>query len=143
MTATYDTDSTSSVKPTLGQIAKATGLAIAMAVIINTVLYFVSRAAGWLPTMSNQGEITLVPILIFSIVPLLLGAVLYYILSRFLSYERAGLVFAIIGAIVLIGMAITPLTGLQNPTVGAVTMLEIMHLAAGLPAIYFLTKSAG
>ena len=143
MTATYDTGTTDSLKPTLSQIARATGIAIGVAVVLNLVLYFISTAAGWLPTASIQGDITLVPILMFSVVPPLVGAVLYYILLRFLSYARANLVFVIIASIVLIGMALTPITGLIEPTVGTVMMLEIMHLVVGLPTMYFLTKSAG
>jgi len=45
--------------------------------------------------------------------------------------------------VVLIGMAITPITNLVDPTVGTVLVLEVMHLAVGLPVMYFLTKSAG
>ncbi len=143
MTATYDTDSTSSVKPTLGQIAKATGLAIAVAAIVNIVLYFISAAAGWLPAESTQGTITLPILLTASIVPPIAGAVLYYILTRFLSYARANLVFVVISSIVLIAMAFTPIVNTIDPTVGTVMILQITHLVVGLPTMYFLTNSAG
>ncbi|MEM7131580.1 MAG: hypothetical protein AAF702_35025, partial [Chloroflexota bacterium] len=63
------TETTTNVKPTIAQIARATGLAILVALIINVILYFVSVPLGWLPTEGSQGDITLAPVVTASIVP--------------------------------------------------------------------------
>lgn len=133
---------TETAKPTLGTIAKATGLALVVALVVNTVLYFISTAAGWLPVANSFGqEISLVPVLLFTVVPAIAAGVFYFVLTRFLSYANANRWFLIIASLVLIVMALTPITGLTTPTFGAVLMLEIMHLVVGLSIMYYLTKS--
>jgi hypothetical protein len=118
-------------------------LAIVVAVVLNLILYFIATAINALPAENTMGQqITLTPVLIFTVVPAILAAILYYVLVRFLDYERANRWFLVVASIVLIAMAITPITNLVDPTVDTVLILEVMHLAAGLPVMYFLTKSA-
>lgn len=141
MTTIVDT-SIGTSRPSIGSIVKAAGMAIAVAVILNAILYFLSDALGWLPLATTFAqEITLVPILIFSIMPIIIGTVIYFILTRFMTHSRANQIFVILSSIVLIIMAITPLTNLANPTFAGVMMLQIMHLVVGLPTMYFLTKN--
>ncbi|MEZ4636922.1 MAG: DUF6069 family protein [Caldilineaceae bacterium] len=130
-------------KPTLASIARAAGIGIGVAILLNVILYFVATGAGWLPAPTSMGTvITIVPVLMFSIVPSILGAVVYFAITRYISpMARANHIFAIVASIVLVVMAASPL-GLAAPTVGTAMTLEIMHLAAGLPLIYTLTKMA-
>ncbi len=131
-----------SPKPTVGTIARATGMAIGVAVVLNIVLYFIASSAGWLPAETTMGtQIELVPVLLFTIVPAIVGAIVYIVLLRFLTHERANFFFVVLASIALIGMAVTPLTDLVTPTFGTVLILEIMHLVVGLPVMYFLTKT--
>lgn len=136
------TETTTNVKPTIAQIARATGLAILVALIINVILYFVSVPLGWLPTEGSQGDITLAPVVTASIVPVIAGAIFYFVLTRIFAYKRANNVFLIIASIALILMVASPFAGLVTPTFGAVLMLEFMHLGVGLPTMHFLTRSA-
>lgn len=136
------TETTTDIKPTIAQVARATGLAILVALIINSILYFVSIPLGWLPTEGTQGPVALANVIMASIVPVIAGAILYFVLTRFLTYKRANNIFLIIASIVLILMVTSPFAALVTPTFGAVLMLEIMHLGVGLPAMHFLTRSA-
>lgn len=135
-------DTTNGSKPTIAQVARATGLAILVALVINVILYFISVALGWLPTEGTQGPVVLANVIMASIVPVIAGAILYFVLTRFLTYKRANNIFLIIASIALILMVASPFAGLVTPTFGAVLMLEIMHLGVGLPTMHFLTRSA-
>lgn len=132
-----------SPKPTLGAIAKATGLALVIAVVLNIVLYYVASFMQALPALSTMQQlITLGPVLTFTAGATIAGGIVYFVLTRFLEYESANRWFLILASIVLIGMAITPITNVVDATVPTVLMLEIMHLAAGLPVMYFLIRTA-
>jgi hypothetical protein len=135
------TTAVESPKPTIASIARAAGIGIGVAIVINVVLYFIATSAGWLPALTTMGtEITLVPVIIFSIGPSIIGALLYFALTRFITpVARANQIFVIIASIALILMAATPFT-LPAPTFGAVLILQIMHVAVGLPVMYALTK---
>lgn len=128
-------------KPSIGSILRAGAIGIVIAAVLNLILYFISTAIGALPIMSSMGQpITLIPVLSFTIGSGIAATILYLILTRFLDHGRANTVFVIIASLVLIGMALTPITSVVEPTFAAVLMLEIMHLAAGLPVMYTLTK---
>lgn len=128
-------------KPTLASVARAAAIGIGIAILLNVVLYFIATSVGWLPAPTAMGtEITLEPVLMFAIGPSILGVILYFVLTRFFTpVERANRIFVIIASLALIVMAATPLS-LPAPTVGTVLILEIMHLAVGLPVMYALTK---
>lgn len=145
MTTTSTTTTTTTkldTKPTIGSIVRAGAIGIVIAAVLNVILYFISTAIGALPAMASMGQpITLMPVLTFTIGSGIAATILYLILTRFLAHERANMVFVIIASLVLIGMAFTPITSVVDPTVSTVLMLEIMHLAAGLPLMYTLTKT--
>lgn len=129
-------------KPSTGSVLRAGAIGTVIATLLNLVLYFISTAINALPIMSSMGEpITLTPILTFTIGAGIAATILYLILIRFLEHQRANTVFVIIASLVLIGMAFGPITSVVEPTFAAVFMLEIMHLAAGLPVMYTLTKT--
>lgn len=138
------TTTTLDTKPAVGSIVRSGAIGIVIAVVLNLILYFISTAIDALPIMSSMGQpITLVPVLTFTIGSGIAATILYLILTRFLHQSRANTVFVIIASLVLIGMAFGPITSVVEPTVLAVLMLELMHLAAGLPLMYTLTKSTG
>ena len=144
MTTTTNTTTTTTLatKPAIGSIVRAGAIGIVIAAVINALLYFISTAIGALPAMASMGQpITLLPVLTFTIGGGLAATIGYLILTRFLAHGRANTVFVIIASLVLIGMAFGPITSVVEPTVIAVLILEIMHLAAGLPLMYTLTKT--
>lgn len=129
-------------KPSIGTMIRAGATGTVIAAILNLILYFISTALGALPAMASMGQpITLVPVLTFTIGAGIAATILYLILTRFLEHGRANTVFVTIASLVLIGMAFTPITSVIDPTAITVLLLEIMHLAAGLPLMYTLTKT--
>lgn len=140
MTTTINTTTLDS-KPTIGSIVRVGAIGILIAAALNVILYFISTALGALPTMASMGQpITLIPVLTFTIGGGIVATIGYLILTRFLNHQRANTVFVLIASLVIIGMAFTPITSVVEPTMITVLMLEIMHLAAGLPLMYTLTK---
>ncbi len=136
------TTAVTSSRPTPGTIARATGMALGVAIVLNVILYFVATGAGWLPAETAMGTlIELVPVLIFTIVPSIIGALIYFGLTRRFAREQANRIFVIVASIALIVMAASPFS-LPSPTFGTAMILEIMHLVVGLPVMYFLTKSS-
>lgn len=128
-------------KPTIGSIVRAGAIGLVIAALLNAILFFIGTAIGAMPAMATMGQpIDLMAVLIFTIGGGIAATILYLILTRFLDHDRANLTFVIIASLVLIAMAFTPLTGVVEPTAITVVMLEIMHLVAGLPAMYTLTK---
>ncbi|MCX7707585.1 MAG: DUF6069 family protein, partial [Anaerolineae bacterium] len=73
-----------------------------------------------------------------SIVGVIGGSIVYTILTRRFDSDKANRWFRIIAIIVLILMIPTPF-GIAGAPVSQIVLLEVMHLVAGLAAIYFLT----
>lgn len=144
MTTTLAQQTDKPAKPGVGAVLRAGAIGTVVAVALNLVLYFVATTIAALPVMSSMGQpITLIPVLLFTAGAGIAATILYLILTRFLAQGRANTVFLVISSLVLIGMAFTPITGIPNPTVTTVLMLESMHLVAALPPMSTLTRMPG
>jgi hypothetical protein len=108
-------------------------VAAAVSAAGNGLLYAVASAAGAMPadvlvqTPGGEQPITLVPVLMASILPALIGAALLALLNSLTDRPVAW--FVGISVVVVIGMAIPPLQIPEAPTAMIVT-LEVMHLVA-------------
>jgi hypothetical protein len=129
-------------KRSLGSIWKAGIVGALVAAVINVVLYLIGRALGSFPdtALTPMGR----PVDVFgaafiSILGVLGGTVAYSILSRFMATPRANRWFLIIAIVVLVLMIPSPLAIPGAPT-SQVILMEIMHLVAGISAIFFLTR---
>lgn len=143
MAATTGTTMTATSKPTIGAIWRNGLIAAVVAAVINGILYAVGAATGNMPQsiISPAGyPITLAPMLIMSIVPLLIGTLAYTILTRFVANPLANRIFVIVSILLLIAMAITPLQ-LPGAPLGMIIILEVAHLVAGGALIYGLTRA--
>ena len=76
---------------------------------------------------------------VFSVFGVLAGAVVYTLLTRLMDTARANRWFLIIAIVVLVLMAPSPL-GIPGAPTSQIVIMEIMHLVAGISAIYFLTR---
>jgi len=136
---------TSNSKPArrpLGEIWKAGLIGAGVAAIINIVLYLLGRALGSFPdtALTPMGRpVDVVGAAVFSVFGVVAGAVVYTILSRLMDTARANRWFLIIAIVVLIVMALSPL-GVPGAPASQIVIMEIMHLVAGISAIYFLTR---
>ena len=130
-------------KPTLGTIWRNGLIAIVAATVINAVLYFVGAALGWMPetVLTPMGlPVTIVPVVASTVIALVVATIVYSILNRFTGSPNRW--FTIIAVVVLVVSAVSPLSLPGAPTM-MIVVLEVMHLVAGIAAIYFLRKSQG
>lgn len=132
---------TQAAKPTLGTIWRNGLMAIVVAAVVNAVLYFIGAALGWFPetVISPAGiPITVVPVVVSTVLGLVVATIVYSILNRFTGNPNRW--FTIIAVVVLVVSAASPF-GLSGAPVMMIVMLEVMHLVAGIAAIYFLRQS--
>lgn len=130
-------------KPTLGTIWRNGLIAIVVATVINAVLYFVGAALGWIPdtVLTPMGlPVTIVPVMASTVVALVVATIVYSILNRFTRNPNRW--FTIIAVVILVVSAVSPLS-LPGAPVMMIVVLEVMHLVAGIAAIYFLRQSQG
>ena len=126
----------------IGEIWKAGLIGAGIAAIINVVLYLLGRALGSFPptALTPMGRpVDAVGTAVFSVLGVLAGAVVYTILTRLMVTARANRWFLIVAVIVLVLMAPSPLAVPGAPA-SQIVIMEIMHLVAGISAIYFLTR---
>jgi hypothetical protein len=128
-------------KPSAATIWRNGLIAAAVSALVNAILYLVGAPLGGFPStvLTPLGApITLGPVLIMSIVPVLLGTLAYQILTWLNS--NANLWFMIITGVVFIVMFPGPLGIPDAPTL-MVVLLEVMHVVTAGAAVYFLTRS--
>lgn len=131
------------LKPSVGQVAKAGGTAVAVAIAVNVVLYLIGAAAGAFPpdALTPMGvPVDVTAVIAASLMGSLVGTIGYFILTRVLTLKLARQIF--IGGMVLalIGMFFGPF-GIPNAPVLQIILLEIMHFVVGGALWYFLAKS--
>lgn len=131
-----------SVRRPLGDIVKAGLFGAGVAAVINVVLYLLGRALGSFPAtaLTPMGRpVDAFAAAFISILGVAGGTIVYALLTRFMDKSKANRWFTIIAIIVLVLMIPTPF-GIPGAPISQVVIMEIMHLVAGLAAIYFLTR---
>jgi hypothetical protein len=120
------------------QFWKRAGLVIAAAVVGNLAVYLVAKAAGveiLVPMGSSPVPLEAAPVVVFTVVPLVLAAVLSLVLGRVGVANPA--VFAGLAAVALLLSLSAPLTA--DIAVSNKLVLASMHAVAGLAALLGLT----
>jgi hypothetical protein len=120
------------------QFWSRTGLVIAVAGVINVAVFLIAGAVGveiLVPQGASPTPLSVVPVIVFTIVPLVLAAVLL------LAFRRVGVssprVFA---SVVVVGTALSLLAPLTAElTASNKLVLAAMHMVAGLAALVGLT----
>jgi hypothetical protein len=120
------------------QFWRRTGLVIALAVVINVAVYLIATAAGveiLVPQGATPTPLSVVPVVVFTIVPLALAAVLLLVLRRVgVSSPR---VFAGVVVVMALLSLLAPLTA--DLSASNKVTLAVMHVVAGLAALVGLT----
>jgi hypothetical protein len=120
---------------------KAGLLAGLAAALVNAILFFFFRQAGVITDsvlLPNQQPMTVVPIIVSSLIPALLGSVAYYLLARFTKdgYRY----FTIIASVLLILSFVNPFFGIPGVTVPYALALNVMHVVVVAALLYALRK---
>ena len=116
------------------QFWRRAGLVIAAAAVVNLAVYLVAKAAGLellVPMGATPVPLEAAPVVVFTVVPLLLAAVLLLVLRRVGVGSLA--VFAGVAAVVLLLSLAAPLTA--DLAVPNKLVLASMHTVAGLAAL--------
>lgn len=122
-------------KPSFSAVLKTGLIAGATAAAINTVIWVIGQLTGGM-------TIPLILVIAFSIIGIVIGGLIYFVLTRFLG-NRSNLVFTIISILFLIVYAFAPIGAMSaepGPGMGVfnlatVIATEIFHLVAGWLAI--------
>ena len=110
------------------------------AVLVNVLLYFAGAALGAFPaSVQVQGQpFSVIPVVIFSFVPVLVAALVFALLVRFTAQPKR--VFYIVAAVIFVLMFFTPFTIPAAPAV-TVVVLELMHVVVAAAAIWAVRRA--
>jgi hypothetical protein len=114
------------------------------AAVLNAVLYFIGRGAG---IFTDQLEVqpgqplTVIPVLISSILPSIIAAIVFFLLDKFTS--KGMLIFTIISVVLLLLSFMNPFVGIPGITMASGVLLNVMHVTVVVALLYFLKKAKG
>lgn len=132
-----------SSKLTFVQSIQAGLLAGVVSAVINATLFFVFQAAGVLTDTvfvqpPNQ-PLTLVPVLMASIVPSLLGSIVFFLIEKFTNNGYR--IFSILALILTVLSLFSPFTVPVHVTMGYSLVLCVMHVVVAFVLVYFIGRS--
>jgi hypothetical protein len=112
------------------------------AAIINAVLFVVFHVAGVISDniFPQPGEpLTLLPVIMASVFPLLIGSFIFYLFERFTGSGFK--IFAVIAFVLMALSLVSPFTMIPNVTLGYSLVLCLMHVAAALSLLYSIRRA--
>ena len=130
------------MKPTFTSVLKTGFLAAIASTVINSILFFILQAAGiFTDTIEIQpGQaLTIVPIAISSILPSLIGAIVYFLFAKYSSKGFRN--FQILALILLVLSFVNPFMGIPNVTTGYALGLNVMHVVVAFSLLFFIKRS--
>lgn len=135
--------STASVRPSFGNVLKAGVIGGIIAAGVNVILLLLAGVFG-IPLMVLAGPppnqqtmaLTAVPVILFTLLPAIIGALLFFVLTRITG--KAAMIFTVIAVIVVL-LSLLPIFG-QPLNAGGMIVLTLMHVVAGGVVTYWLTK---
>jgi hypothetical protein len=110
-----------------------------VSITINAILFYVFHAAGVLTDdiMIQPGKpLTVLPVLISSVVPSLIGACIYFLFEKFSKNGWRN--FRILALILFVLTLANPFMGIPGVTMGYATVLDMMHVVVAGSLMYFL-----
>lgn len=112
------------------------------AAAINGVLFVVFRSAGVISDeiYPQPGQpLTIVPVIMASVVPLLIGSFVFYLFERFTT--KGFKIFAVVALVLMALSLVSPFAMIPNVTLGYSLALCLMHIAAALSLLYFISRA--
>ncbi len=123
------------------QIPAAGALAGGLAAVVNAVIWFIAGLAGTV-------TVPLVAVIMSSIIAVAAGGVVYALIGRFTKrpitiFTIVAIVFLVLSLFPVMGaMQASPMPGIEKFTVTTVIATVLMHVVAGVLAIWSYTKRA-
>jgi hypothetical protein len=111
-------------------------------ILINVILFFVFKALGFFTDdiLVNGTPLTVLPIIMASFVPALIGSMVFFLLNKYLNVSFN--TFAIISLVLLTLSMINPFAMIPNVTIAFAVGLDILHIPVALFLLYFLQKAS-
>lgn len=131
-------------KPGIGQFIQAGLTGGAIATVINLVLWFIGNSLDGgamqvvTPVAPTPAGVPWFAVIISSLLPGLVGGLLYGILARFTAKART--IFLILSVVVFIAFIYNPISAGQSLT--TILVLELMHVVVAIPVIWFILRTA-
>lgn len=130
-------------KLTFVQSIQAGLLAGVVSAVINAALFFVFQATGVLAdtvfVQPPNTPLTLVPVIMASIMPSLIGSIVFFLIEKFTSngYRIFSILAVVLGVLSLFSTFTVPI----NVTMGYSLVLCVMHLVVAFVLVYFIGRS--
>lgn len=134
------TTATTNPRPDFATVVRAGAIALAIATVVNTLLFLIANAAGAIDATviaPTGGPIGLSNVLILSVAPPIVATLLFALLARFTP--RPGAIFVAIAALVFVGFLFGPFS-LGGP-VAMVVVLQLMHVVVAVPVVVLLLRT--
>jgi hypothetical protein len=125
-------------------LLKATPVAALASAAINSILYFIGDASGimdpsvGIPSETGTQPITLTPVIISSIFPVLVAAGVLLLINRF--SERPLRIFGIVSIILLILSFANPFVAIPGMPLGMGLWLNVMHVVVAGAVWYVFSR---
>jgi Family of unknown function (DUF6069) len=113
-----------------------------VAAVVNAILFYIGRAAG---IFTDQLEVqpgqvlTVVPVLISSILPAVIAAILFFLLDKFTG--KGMLIFTIVSVLLLLLSFMNPFIAIPGITMASGVLLDVMHVTVVLGLLFFLKRA--
>ncbi len=127
----------------LSNLLKAAAIAGIVGAVLNTVVFFIARAANMVndSIIIRDGQpLKLLPVVLGSIVPAFIAALLLFVLSKFTKKPVA--IFIWISVVFFLVSMMGPF-GTPGLPMGMRITLAVMHIAPAAATLYFLRKAVG
>lgn len=109
-------------------------------IALNAILFYAFHAAGVLTDdiMIQPGQpLTVVPVLMSSLIPSLIGACVFFLFERFSNNGWRN--FRILALVLFLLTLANPFMGIPGVTTGYAIVLDVMHVVVAGSLIYFLS----
>lgn len=124
------------------QIIIAGAIAGGVSIVINSLLFFAFKAAGIFTDdifiQPNQ-PLSIVPIIISSLMPSLIGAIVFFLFEKFSN--NGFKIFSIISIVLMLLSFVNPFLGIPGVTIAYGVALDLMHVVVALTLLYFIKKA--
>jgi hypothetical protein len=123
------------------QVITAGLLAGGVSAILNAILFYTFHTANVLVDsiqIQPNTPLTIVPIIISSILPSLIGSIVFYFIQKYTS--NGFKIFRIVSIVLVALSLISPFTNIPNVTFGYAMALNVMHIVVAADLLYFIGK---
>ncbi len=123
------------------QILVAGAIAGVVSAVINAILFFVFHSAGIISdaifVQPNQA-LTIVPVIVSSIIPSILGACVFLLLKKFT--QNSFKLFSILAVVLTVLSFASPFMAVPNMPILYGSVLDVMHIVVVGSLLFFLKK---